>query len=69
MRLFFWGGTTVSPELILRAHRHAAACPVLTALWLDRVPDGELGYDRPEDAHYGAETTGRSSIGGNAHRR
>jgi len=59
LRLFFCGGTTVSPELIRRA---AATCPHTTffrAYGSTECLTATLGYRTPEEAFTGAETDGQ----------
>jgi acyl-CoA synthetase (AMP-forming)/AMP-acid ligase II len=59
MRLFFCGGTTVSPELIKRAAAMVPHAQFYRAYGSTECLTATLGYTRPEDAHYGAETDGQ----------
>lgn len=59
LRLFFCGGTTVSPELIKRAVAMVPHAQFYRAYGSTECLTATLGYDRPEDAHYGAETDGQ----------
>ena len=59
MRLFFCGGTTVSPELIRRAMAMVPHAKFYRAYGSTECLTATLGYERQEDAHYGADTDGK----------
>jgi acyl-CoA synthetase (AMP-forming)/AMP-acid ligase II len=59
LRLFFCGGTTVSPELIKRAMAMVPGAQFYRAYGSTECLTATLGPDRAEDAHYGAETDGQ----------
>lgn len=58
LKLFFCGGTTVSPELILRASTMLPHAAFFRAYGSTECLTATLGYQRPEDKHLGAETDG-----------
>lgn len=59
LRLFFCGGTTVSPELIRRACAMVPQAQFYRAYGSTECLTATLGYTDPADAHYGAETDGQ----------
>ena len=59
LRLFFCGGTTVSPELIVRAAGMVPQALFYRAYGSTECLTATLGHTDRKDAHFGAETDGR----------
>ncbi len=59
LRLFFCGGTTVSPELIKRAAAMVPQALFYRAYGSTECLTATLGHTSQADAHFGAETDGR----------
>ena len=59
LRLFFCGGTTVSPELIKRAAAMVPQALFYRAYGSTECLTATLGHTDQADAHFGAETDGR----------
>lgn len=59
LRLFFCGGTTVSPELIVRAAAMVPQALFYRAYGSTECLTATLGHTDRKDAHFGAETDGR----------
>ena len=59
LRLFFCGGTTVSPELIFRAASMVPQALFYRAYGSTECLTATLGHTDKADAHFGAETDGR----------
>lgn len=57
-RLFFCGGTTVSPDLIKQASERFPTCLFFRAYGSTEMPTATLGIRDPSQAWYGAETDG-----------
>lgn len=58
LRLFFCGGTTVSPELILQASARFPHCLFFRVYGSTEMPTTTVGINRAEQARMGAETDG-----------
>ncbi|MBU6266627.1 MAG: AMP-binding protein [Sphingomonadales bacterium] len=58
LKLFFCGGTTVSPELIRRASDMLPQAKFFRAYGSTECLTATLGYEREADKHLGAETDG-----------
>jgi acyl-CoA synthetase (AMP-forming)/AMP-acid ligase II len=59
LKLFFCGGTTVSPELIMRANRMIPGALFFRAYGSTEMITATWGIQDRADAKYGAETDGR----------
>lgn len=57
-RLFFCGGTTVSPDLIRQASERFPTCLFMRAYGSTEMTTATLGIRSPDQAEYGAETDG-----------
>lgn len=57
-RLYFCGGTTVSPDLIRQASERFPTCLFFRAYGSTEMTTATLGIRSPDQAYYGAETDG-----------